>query len=98
MTVQTVNIRRRVGDALSVLTAINLVEKHANGYVWIGDNDKREEMATLHNEIEELQNKLILKQQQLKSLQLKVEMESVKSFLGIGITQAKHSSFQAFAC
>lgn len=33
---QTVNVRRRVGDALSVLKAIHLVEKEGPSYVWIG--------------------------------------------------------------
>lgn len=38
---QTVNVRRRVGDALSVLTAINYVKKTANGYVWIRNDPSR---------------------------------------------------------
>ena len=29
-------MRRRVGDALSVLKAIHLVEKEGSSYVWIG--------------------------------------------------------------
>ena len=40
---QTVNVRRRVGDALSVLTAINYVKKTANGYVWIRNDTSRSE-------------------------------------------------------
>ena len=31
-------MRRRVGDALSVLKAIHLVEKEGASYVWVGSN------------------------------------------------------------
>ena len=47
---QTVNIRRRVGDALSVLAAINYVKKVGNGYIWIRDNGSQchSELDSLH--------------------------------------------------
>ena len=43
----TVNIRRRVGDALSVLRGIDFVEKNKNGYIWKGNVDASQSLKAL---------------------------------------------------
>lgn len=43
----TVNIRRRVGDALSVLSGIDFVEKNKNGYIWKGNVDASQSLKAL---------------------------------------------------
>lgn len=68
------NIRRRVGDALSVLTAIRLVEKQGNGYIWTGNRPcgNTNEISNLRREVEEMKRILNEKQNQYKALQDKV--------------------------
>lgn len=46
----TVNIRRRVGDALSVLSGIDFVEKNKNGYIWKGTMEASQSEEVLRTE------------------------------------------------
>ena len=57
-----------MGDALSVLTAINMVRKDGNEYVWV---EKSQEKMSLFREIEELKLEVERKKQYLLSLQEK---------------------------
>ena len=73
------NVRRRVGDALSVLTAINYVKKTTHGYVWIrNDTSCSEDLdsrcdselwcAEIKKEVDCLRLKLEEKKAKLQSL------------------------------
>lgn len=80
------NIRRRVGDALSVLAAIRLVEKQGNGYIWTGNrsSSNTNEINNLRREVEEMKRILNEKQNQYKALQDKVSFVNLALSVGKG--------------
>ena len=77
-----------MGDALSVLTAIHLVEKQGNGYIWTGNRKSKNtsEITDLKNEVNRMKSILESKRKLYVALQKKVRDFKEYAFLGNGIT------------
>ena len=63
-----------MGDALSVLTAIHLVEKQGHGYIWTGNRKSKNtsEITDLKNEVNRMKSLLESKRKLYVALQKKV--------------------------
>ena len=103
----TVNIRRRVGDALSVLSGINLVVKTKGGYQWAGQEQGFDSTRLIlssvslvgaKKELDDLKRKLERKKETLRLLKERVQYEVTWRSVGGRNSETKDGSIPTEIC